>query len=59
MLVETNRILQLRYTPGQFTFRHFSHHASDAELLDLAQQLNAFQADEVKQVVRVVVSELM
>jgi len=58
MLQEINRTLQLRYDPGQFTFRHFSHHATDAELYDLVQHINAFQEDEVKQVVRVVTLEL-
>ena len=45
--------LQLRYAPGQFTFSRFDRTASDEALLDLAKQINAFQANEAKQVVMV------
>lgn len=53
MLVETSRRLVLQYDPGQFTFRHFVHTASDEQLYDLAQGLNEFQEDEVKRVLKV------
>ena len=47
------RRLVLRYDPGQFTFRHFNHNATDAQLFQLAQQLNAFQEDDLEQVVKI------
>jgi hypothetical protein len=40
--------LVLRYNPGQFTFRRFDHTAPDADLYDLAKQVNAFQTEEAK-----------
>jgi len=45
--------LILRYNPGQFTFRHFNHNASDQQLYDLARQLNTFQENALAQVVKV------
>ena len=59
MFVETNRRLVLRYDPGQFTFRHFVHTSTDEQLYDLAQGLNEFQEDEVKQVLKVQFFEMM
>jgi len=59
MLVETSRRLVLRYEPGQFTFRHFVHTASDEQLYDLAQTLNEFQEDEVKKVLKVQFFEVL
>ena len=59
MLVESNRRLVLRYDPGQFTFRHFVHTASDEQLYDLAQGLNAFQEEEVKRVLKVQTFEMV
>jgi len=53
MLIEVNRRLVLRYDPGQFTFRHFVQTASDEQLYDLAQGLNAFQDVPVAKVVKV------
>ncbi|MCL2839514.1 MAG: hypothetical protein FWE05_01985 [Defluviitaleaceae bacterium] len=47
------RRLVLRYNPGQFTFRHFNHGASDTQLYNLARQLNSFQEDEVAQIVKI------
>jgi len=58
-MVEMSNRLVLRYEPGQFSFRHFTPTATDEQLFDLAEQLNAFQADEVKQIVRVSVRQLM
>lgn len=46
------RRLILRYDPGQFTFRHFNHSASDEQLYELAHQLNTFQVDTLAQVVK-------
>lgn len=50
------RRLVLRYDPGQFTFRHFEPVATDEQLYDLAQNLNAFQEDAVDTVLRVVIN---
>lgn len=44
--------LVLRFNPGQFTFKRFDHTAGDAELFALAQQINAFQAEDA-QVVKI------
>jgi len=51
-MVEDRRLV-LRYDPGQFTFRHFDHNASDEQLFELAHQLNSFQEDELYQVVKI------
>ena len=55
-MLESSRRLVLRYDPGQFTFRHFEASATDAELYELALQLNAFQDEPVDKVLRVTVS---
>ena len=59
MLIETDRRLVLRYDPGQFTFRHFVQTSSDSQMYELAQSLNAFQEDEVKNVLKVQTFELV
>ncbi|MCL2218018.1 MAG: hypothetical protein FWB91_13510 [Defluviitaleaceae bacterium] len=48
---EEKRLI-LRYDPGQFTFRHFNHNASDEQLYELANLLNTFQEDDLAQVVK-------
>ena len=58
-LVEISNRLVLRYDPGQFTFRRFAATATDEQIYALARQLNSLQEDEVEQVVRVVVRQLM
>jgi len=58
MLSEINRRLVLRYDPGQFTFRNFRHTASDAQLFELAQGLNAFQECELEKVLRIQTFEM-
>jgi hypothetical protein len=40
--------LVLRYNPGMFTFNRFDATASDAALFELAQDINAFQADNAQ-----------
>jgi len=52
-MIETSRRFVLRYNPGQFSFRNFDHTATDEQLYNLAHQLNAFQEDELVQVVRI------
>jgi hypothetical protein len=60
MMTERNRRLQLRYYQGgQFTFTRFDTLASDAELYEIARQLNTFQEDEAEKVLRVQVFEYM
>ena len=59
MLIENNRRLVLRYDPGQFTFRNFVHTASDEQLYDLANRLNAFQEEPVVQVLKVQTFEML
>ena len=54
-MTPVSRQLVLRYNPGQFSFRHFDHNATDEQLFNLAQSLNAFQEDEVDSIVRVLV----
>jgi hypothetical protein len=56
-MLESARRLVLRYDPGQFTFRHFDETASDAQLYELAHQLNAFQECDVDKVLKVRVLE--
>jgi len=58
MMREVSRRLVLRYDPGgQFTFRHFTASATDAQLLGIANQLNAFQTCDVHKVLSVRVLE--
>ena len=51
--MDQDRRLVLRFENGQFTFRGFSHEASDDQLFDLAQGLNAFQDDPVKNALKI------
>lgn len=57
-MLEKSRRLLLRYdTPGQFTFRHFTQHATDEQLYNIATLLNAFQTCRVDKVIKVRVYE--
>jgi hypothetical protein len=57
MMLPISRRLVLRYDQGQFTFRHFSEvpdqATNNANLYNLAMQLNAFQTDPVETVLHV------
>jgi len=57
-MFEISRRLVLRYDPGQFSFRNFDMSATDAQLHDLAQQINAVQEDDAAQIVKVRVLRL-
>ena len=59
MLIENNRRLVLRYNPSQFTFRNFVHSASNEQLYDLANRLNAFQDVPVAKVLKIQTFELL
>jgi len=48
-----NRKLILKYSNGQFTFRHFNNAATDTQLHDLAMRLNAFQSTIATKVIKV------
>jgi hypothetical protein len=53
-LQDHSRRLVLRYSPGgQFTFRHFRATATDQQLHDIAENLNAFQECPVRKVLKV------
>ena len=58
-MVEISKRLVLRYEPGQFTFRRFDALATDENLFELAHQLNSFQEDEVRQIVKIQVRQFM
>ena len=58
-MVEISKRLVLRYEPGQFSFRNFSHLATDEDLYDLAKSINSFQEDEVKKILMVQVKQFM
>ena len=51
--MDQDKRLVLRFENGQFTFRRFSHAASDDQLYDLALGLNAFQEEPVKNVIKI------
>ena len=53
MFLEEGIRLVLRYEPGQFSFSHLNQSASDEDLYDLANQLNSFQTDQVREVRKV------
>ncbi|MCL2357668.1 MAG: hypothetical protein FWC70_11075 [Defluviitaleaceae bacterium] len=52
-MVEASRGIILRYEPGQFTFRKFCPTATDAQLYELAANLNAFQDRPLRRVLKV------
>ena len=55
---EFQRRIVLSYNPGVFSFRHFDVLATDAELYDLARQLNSVQEDDVHRILKVRVLQL-
>jgi hypothetical protein len=56
-MLEISKKLVLCYDPGQFTFRHFSATATDAQLYNLAVQLNGFQTCALDKVLKTRVYE--
>jgi len=55
---EMQKRLVLSYNPGVFSFRNFDALATDAELFDLALQINSVQEDNVHQILKVRVLQL-
>ena len=57
-MIQQSDALQLRYNPGQFTFKRFDPTASTEELYGLAMQINSLQEDDA-QVFRVQVFSVL
>jgi len=55
---EFQRRIVLNYNPGVFSFRNFDVLATDAELYDLARQINSVQEDNVHRILKVRVLQL-
>lgn len=51
--MEADKRLVLRFEDGQFSFRHFDHAATDAQLYGLAHAINRFQEPELVRVVKI------
>jgi hypothetical protein len=56
-MLEINKGLVLRCGDGQFTFRHYDDMATDAQLYELATELNSFQDCNLDKVLKVRVME--
>jgi len=56
-VIDAGKSLVLRYDPGQFTFNHFNHSATDEQLYEIAMILNEFQECRVDQVLKVVTQQ--
>jgi hypothetical protein len=52
-IVELAPRLVLRYKPGQYTFRNFIATATNTQLHNLAVNLNAFQNETAKEILKV------
>lgn len=55
--MEVDSRLVLRYEEGQMTFRHLRQNATYEQMFDLANAINSFQADVVRQVLLVTVTQ--
>ena len=55
--MEVDSRLVLRFDEGQMTFRHLRQNATYEQMFNLANALNRFQADEVRQVLLVTVTQ--
>ena len=55
--MDTDSRLVLRFEEGQMSFRHISQSANYTQLLNLANAINLFQAEPVKQVLLVTVTQ--